>query len=1138
MPKSIVFKEILKSKVTLSGADAAARNKALDALLLADPAKISDFRKAIVVHQDFWKKLPGLADAVYEDNDNFLKDGPTIKEIYQLAAEQRVSLGLQAVTDEILVKILTNNQEECRAYLASRPELGTLNKVPDWQPDNVPVATIQPPPPPANSHTNVLTNDAITAIQKQAAELFLSRLITSSEEQNVLTDLLNAKNKTAMEAAAKKLGFPASGNASLVFPLNTTQRKTLDDRIQFLIQDAARNGFESYVDSLSLDDVLKQDGLLQEADPAIFKAGLPKPFDTDLADEDINWAKSVLGVRYLTDVLPEHAGVTLQVMNAKDTAALKTELKTLLDPHDYIDQTVTDEHLGAIKKAMLRGYMKRNLNDSQLKALDDTADLDKFVDVLTQIGINPADWVKNGDLKEVKQWARAQWFAMKVSQASQMGIESHQALLTVFDKLPVQKQREVLSEPQYMQRLLQAKDAETVEYYLGKSSAGISDFLAENQKNSGFKAIHNSEVARILAHFEPEIELNEAQIAAINEALAKANATPNTFTDAALYKVLIDDIRAQCGSVDETLFNQAFNLNAARTDFTDSTAVRDAIAQQDAMNIDLFAAYGLPEHARHTRLLDVFLSLDKNFRISKDGFKSIQKAFDQSSSVTEFINTLIPEPQPPATDLAPEYRALKSRLTNEFSSALFNAIKHGILKEQFKAVSPDEVNEAINKVQKDLAAMQLMHKHIIRNVSHFKPIEEVEPYHLYNPTFHGTAQLHAQEMKEKYEEFSENCDVIVDQLRRDKITLESYLENIPKLADLAPGLPLPERKKIEILRKNIIIELAAVNKNLDFYEKVQNKLSGDKGILQAIDETIDGKKSYVFKAEGVTRRFCKPGEINALPKAGSVLPPNNGVRTNGHSGETQKFLLGEVIPPEHIAVFDVVKTSYSSNGTREFESRGRFSHDPSPPALVSSKGDKVTKIPGGTFEIIEFPKQTVPPATPGSDKDARLTKAKMEFSLTMAAEILASMDGPPTKAKPLMLYGANAEEMGYLWTALIILGEKDPKMKFGPEAIKLDKYGDNKFDPDTQRGLWGFNKDSLYKKFKKEEQTLVDRKVDALGEVTKDKFGKKDEKERIDAKVIKANESLKEGLNEVRNNARRATAEQGPVVRSPKPPGV
>lgn len=1139
MPKSSDIKNALTNRTFVG--DRSAQIGALDALLLIDPADTHAFKKALIDHEVFWKAQPYFNGIAFENNDAFLTVDAALQEIPPLVAQQRVVLGLSEVNDEVLIKILSNNQDECRAYIASLPKLGSLSQVHGWKADVVVAANIQPPPPPANSHTDVLSNEAIVTIKQNAANLLFSHLIKSTENHELLTAILNAKNKPAFDEAIKKIGFPVAGNESLALPLSAERKAFLDEKIKSIKNNAAHNGFEAYANTLSLEQKSALKPILEKATPAEFRAQLDEPFKTELADSDLDWAKGVLGHHYLLAVLYNRPGVTLQILNSKDASALQAELKTLLGNHNYLDHAVTDETFPSIKKVMLHNYIESHLNAAQLKALDAAADLGKFTEELKNAGITSTDWVKNEDLKDIKQWIRSRHFVLTMNESSQIGIRAHPALFALFNTLPDDKQRDLLNKPQVLQKILHATDAETVAHYLGKNREGVRDLLLENEFNASYKGIHNAAVAKILAGFDPLIFLNEDQIAKINEALLAANEISNAFTEVAVYKIFVDEIKKQCGDVDKKKFYEAFNLNQDGTAFSATTSGKDAIAAQSEYNKGLFAAYVLPEHATHKKFLDVLLSMDKEINIGTDRVQGIKDLFDKSNSVREFVNKLIPEPRKSDPPLNSKLRNFKTRLLNEFSVASFDAIKNGILNEQFKLASADEVTQAIEKVQKDLTAMQALHKSIVDSTSHFKPVEKVEPHHLYNPTFQGTAQVHAIEMKEKYKEYSANCNDIVDQLRRNKKSLEDYLQNLPQSSELNAGLPAAEKKKIEALRNQLTAELALVKKNLEFYEAVQEKLSGEKGILQAIDEAVEGKKSYVFHAEGVTRRFSTSAKMDTLPQAGSTpLPKNSGVNTSGQTNDTQKFVLGEAIPEGQIAVFDVVKTNYDSKNAIAFESRGRFTHDPSPLAAVSSKGDKISKIPGGNFEIVEFPKQTVPPAATGSAEDARLTKARIEFSMTMAAEILASMDGPPTKNKPLKLYGANEEEMRYLWTALVVLGEKDPKMKFGPEAIKLDKYGDNNFDPSAEMGrFWGYTNESLYAKFQKQEfKTSIDNKAEALADVTKDKFGKKDERDNLDAKVIKANESLKNDLQQVKAKAKADTAEKGPAVHSSKPPGM
>lgn len=63
--------------------------------------------------------------------------------------------------------------------------------------------------------------------------------------------------------------------------------------------------------------------------------------------------------------------------------------------------------------------------------------------------------------------------------------------------------------------------------------------------------------------------------------------------------------------------------------------------------------------------------------------------------------------------------------------------------------------------------------------------------------------------------------------------------------------------------------------------------------------------------------------------------------------------------------------------------------------------------------------------------------ALLEYSLAMASSMLLGLSAPPTVKNPLILTGSDSVLTCYLWTALLILGEKTPGMKFTPESIMV-----------------------------------------------------------------------------------------------------
>lgn len=614
MAKNKEFFDALEEIAGSAKNDETLRNelaKVLDDILKTDPSDPDAFRKIIAEHQEFWDEHDpslmefseglffGPSTEEYLESDDFLDSNDPInsfQKLHQLAAEQRVKLGLEKSDTDTLVAILKNNPEECRAYIESKkPALGNFSEgnVHGWLKEEY-TPTI--PPKAINKSTGVLSDGAIKKIKEQASELLLLKLIKNCENQQLLKDLLTANSKTEAEHAANAIGFPTEGNGELSYPLSDEIEEALDDIIQELEEEAAKAGFDGYVQSLSHDALLAKKNGLESTTAAGFKNSLDEPYKTYLPESEWERAQGVLGARYLQAVLSSGTQNLKDALNAKDANALIAELKkpALLGPHDYIDKAVTEENLGSLKKNMMKSFIN-NIKDETnlkaldaLKALDGAKNLDKFKEVLGKLGITPADWVKDTDLKDMKQWARARQFELEINRVSSLGSGAHSKLMSSLTQLPVEKQREILAKPQQLRHLMNAYESHVAEHYLGKNASGIAELLTENKRLEGFRAIHNAEVARVLANFKPEITLNDKQVAAINQALTTANSNPNTYTQVTDYKTLIDAIKTQSGSVNQKDFYNAFNLNDDGSAFTSSTPRKDEMSKQQQHNQHIY----------------------------------------------------------------------------------------------------------------------------------------------------------------------------------------------------------------------------------------------------------------------------------------------------------------------------------------------------------------------------------------------------------------------------------------------------------------------------------------------------------------------------------------------------------------------
>ncbi|KTD14051.1 interaptin [Legionella gratiana] len=190
---------------------------ALDAILSVDlneDGSDVDFREAIVNHKEVWEEFEDLMKdpwwtSGYFESKDFLnpevdtKYDYSFEELQQTAAEERVKLGLAGVEPDVLITILKNNDKECRAYLATKIQVGTktLGDVPGWNPEN----------------EDVLTSEALKNIKTEAVNVLLSKILSNKtimakpemQDPQIFQDLQSG-NLPKIKEAAKKI-ITASG---------------------------------------------------------------------------------------------------------------------------------------------------------------------------------------------------------------------------------------------------------------------------------------------------------------------------------------------------------------------------------------------------------------------------------------------------------------------------------------------------------------------------------------------------------------------------------------------------------------------------------------------------------------------------------------------------------------------------------------------------------------------------------------------------------------------------------------------------------------------------------------------------------------------------------------------------------------
>lgn len=91
--------------------------------------------------------------------------------------------------------------------------------------------------------------------------------------------------------------------------------------------------------------------------------------------------------------------------------------------------------------------------------------------------------------------------------------------------------------------------------------------------------------------------------------------------------------------------------------------------------------------------------------------------------------------------------------------------------------------------------------------------------------------------------------------------------------------------------------------------------------------------------------------------------------------------------------------------------------------------------------------------------------ARVRYAMKKAGLFLINYDKPPSRENLIKLNGEDPDELAYMWTALMVFGERLPGMYFDSSAIKIGSLF-SAFDKTKELGSVGyrFSKDSLYER--------------------------------------------------------------------------
>ncbi|MFT4060201.1 MAG: hypothetical protein QM652_11710, partial [Legionella sp.] len=404
--------------------------------------------------------------------------------------------------------------------------------------------------------------------------------------------------------------------------------------------------------------------------------------------------------------------------------------------------------------------------------------------------------------------------------------------------------------------------------------------------------------------------------------------------------------------------------------------------------------------------------------------------------------------------------------SNEFEKKI-----HGLEQQAMKATSSkilkkednsEKFAPSINEITKNLEELEGLREKInsLNKVNtQLKDLSKIPVVGL-NPAFQESAKAEAITLEPHLRKLVDSAKILASDLNNQSSVIKKRLSDLSSDNQLADS---NYKQKVEIYRQELISYLRIIEDELRIHTSMQGWVQGNKenqGMFQTLKQAREGLKdlrqvsttfriSYTDYPMAEKSKYLGGSETKGLGASLTVSKPN-----------------GTSAPYEMV---NRVAPNYFREHTVDIKDKvvGRFIEE-----RITNEAAPKTKLTVTSF----------PPAT---DPNGRVV-----YSMAMVTQLLAGLKEPPSAKNPIILSGENAEQLEYLWTAVKVIGENTPHMKFDLDAIVIKS---SKFDPkkEIEEGTEKFSADSCYKK--NFDPDLVKGLLNDVSKLAVDKFGHKSE---------------------------------------------
>lgn len=753
-----------------------------------------------------------------------------------------------------------------------------------------------------------------------------------------------------------------------------------------------------------------------------------------------------------------------------------------------------------------------HLND--LMQATDAHDVQAKLDVmLGGTGID-LSWIDESIAANLQRQAAARLISTEVAAYSAFPAEAHPHLLAFITQLSLDKQKAILAKPEVVGSLMKAQSIEEIRRLVGAMNSSASALVAENERLSKIGKIFNPEMAKILAKIQPPLSVSDDQINALNRTLLQArnifDANNNTYRD------LVGRLRVVFNPLDKASFNQAFGLDAQGLNIAHAN-IRQALEDQHTHNQYLTArhialsppvlTHPTDAEIKEKAAIEIALRLNKAQDFAQNGIQNFRDIFENAATLNDVITGITGN------------HTIHANLGNtgwqqQITSEVFASYKHvkkqrawsdqGTYAAGIMATEQGEINILKQRLQK-ITSIDRYYRQELEHLGNLTQTQWI------SPEFEVAARQQYNTLYPKLKEFARDCDTILEELRRQKAIYEDKLNALPDTSAMAPG---QQKNDIDNFRKQLKASLKSINNGITYYEKASLTLNGNpssedtlarKGLIQHLEDCKQGT-NVVFTTSGITYNDFPASEKNQhfasdyVPGAGKQA----GTRNTSVSTQPSKTYIVDKLQPGMCREYVMTgKKQATVRGQKTIvDDVGTFIEEVHAGHLDPKTVNKKTEVnPKATITVAQFPESAV---------------NQIKYAMAMASQLLAHLDHAPTKDRPIVLTGSNAKELRHLWTALMVLGKINPKMKFDHNAIIVNS---SDFNPANELGkAYGFNKTALYNEYM--AHPTIKQMVAALETFTKSKEAEKGSTKEVTKKIANLlqqfkTEGAKQTLDEI-----------------------